>query len=560
MRLLLQLSDKIIKEMVFLLLLLLMLNSCNNFDRNKKESQNNKPNVILITSDQQRKGALEVYGNNLIQTPSLNSLAEDGIVFDRAYIPHPTCTPSRASILTGQYASKHGAYTIGTGLSEDALKLTDILTDNGYTTYAVGKMHFRPVSTEGEFESPPNILDEQFWKAFDGPFFGFQHVQLLNRHTTESLSCREHYGIWLKEKGLSEEDLSRYFNNQFIGKWELPRDLHPSVFVSEKSLDFLEEHRKIRKDKPFFMWMSFQDPHNPHVVPAPYDTLVDPMKVKYKKYIEGEFDNKPPIYQELYDKGMGGIHFSDGIGVPCASSAKPEKEDTWRKSIAIHHGMVQLMDEEIGKVINYLKDNDLYDNTIIIFTTDHGDYLGNHGFRGKGFPSFEEAYNIPFVIKSIENKNSGIRSSAIIGILDIAPTILDLIGISIPSEMDGISQKALILGETDKIRSSFIIENRAVEKGFYQKMIVSDRYKAVYYYGQEYGELYDLLADPDQYNNLWDKEEFLDLKKDMLFQLFEKNVREDGHDSSKYSLPELLKLLDEQIDKEGPVQKRTSFS
>ena len=126
--------------------------------------------------------------------------------------------------------------------------------------------------------------------------------------------------------------------------------------------------------------------------------------------------------------------------------------------------------------------------------------------------------------------------------------------------MDGVSQKSLILGKTDNIRSSFIIENRAVEKDFYQKMVVTDRYKAVYYYKQSYGELYDLHADPDQYNNLWDEKEFQELKRNILFQLFEKNVREEMHDSSKYSIPELLKMLDEQIDKEGPVQKRTSFS
>ena len=161
---------------IFLLIILISFTSCNSSTAEKKGTVRERPNVILITSDQQRKGALEVYGNDLMSTVNLSSLAEDGIVFDRAYTPHTTCTPSRCSILTGQYASTHGAYTIGTALPQDALKLTDILTANGYETYAVGKMHFTPVSTEGEFESPPNILNEEFWKNFDGPFFGFQHT------------------------------------------------------------------------------------------------------------------------------------------------------------------------------------------------------------------------------------------------------------------------------------------------------------------------------------------------------------------------------------------------
>ena len=542
-------------------LVLILLAGCNNPSAKRYQTKSwEKPNIILITSDQQRKGALGVYGNDLIQTLHLDALAAEGIVFDRAYIPHTTCTPSRASILTGQYASTHGAYTIGTALPADALKVTDVLVEHGYETYAVGKMHFTPVSTEGAFESTPNILDEAFWKQFDGPYFGFQHTQMLNRHTTESLSCREHYGLWLKEKGLNEADLEKYFNNQFIGRWELPRELHPSVFVAEKSCAFLEEHQEQRKEKPFFMWVSFQDPHNPHVVPSPYDTLVDPQKVEYKKYRPGEFDDMPPIYQELYDLGSGKIHFSDGIGLPCASPALPDREATWRKSIAIHHGMVQLMDEEIGKVIATLKANDLYDNTIIIFTTDHGDYIGNHGFRGKGFPSYEEVYNIPFLVKNPQQVNSGKRSSALMSTVDISPTILDMAGITVPPEMEGISQKALLLGDTVQIRSAVIIENRAVEQGFYQKMIVRDNYKAVYYYGQSYGELFDLSKDPDQYHNLWDDPAYQTLKREMLYQLYEKRVTEEPTKGFSFTVPQLLQMLDKQIDQEGPVQKRTSFS
>ena len=137
---------------------------------------------------------------------------------------------------------------------------------------------------------------------------------------------------------------------------------------------------------------------------------------------------------------------------------------------------------------------------------------------------------------------------------------INSIGISIPREMDGVSQKGLVLGEKDRIRSSFIIENRAVEKGFYQKMIVSEKYKSVYYYGQEYGEFYDMSADPDQYNNLWDSDEYQEIKKDLLFKLYEKNVKEDSGKASPYSIPELLRMLNEQIDREGSVQKRTSFS
>jgi arylsulfatase A-like enzyme len=523
-------------------------------------AKDKKPNVIIITSDQQLKGTFAAYGSHLIKAASLKTLADDGIVFDRAYTPHPTCTPARSSILTGQYASVHGAYTIGTALPPNALKLTDILVDHGYETYGIGKMHFTPVSTEGGFESYPNIMDEDFWRNFDGPYYGFQHTQLLNRHTTERFSCREHYGLWLKENGLTENDLARYFDDQFIGRWELPRRLHPSVFVSEKTCGFIKDHVKLRKEKPFFMWVSFQDPHNPHVAPAPYDTLVDPKETKYKKYVDGELDNKPPIYRELYEKGPGRIHFNDGLGVPCAGPARPDKEDVWRRSIAIHHGMVQLMDEEIGRIIGCLKANGLYDDTIIIFTADHGDYLGSHGFIGKGFPAFEEVFNVPFILKNTKQQQGGRRSKALVSTLDIAPTILDMTGIAVPSRMQGLSQKNVLTGADAGRRKALLIENRAVERGFYQKMIVTDRHKAVYYYGQTYGELYDLSNDPDQYRNLWDNGESAALKRDILCQLYEKNVAGERKQPNTSSVPEILKWLDRQVDEESPVQKRTSFS
>jgi arylsulfatase A-like enzyme len=144
--------------------------------------------------------------------------------------------------------------------------------------------------------------------------------------------------------------------------------------------------------------------------------------------------------------------------------------------------------------------------------------------------------------------------------VDISPTILDMAGIRIPPEMEGISQKALLLGDTVQIRSAVIIENRAVEQGFYQKMIVRDNYKAVYYYGQSYGELFDLSKDPDQYHNLWDDPAYQTLKREMLYQLYEKSVIEESAQGFSFTVPQLLQMLDKQIDQEGPVQKRTSFS
>lgn len=522
----------------------------------KRASARGGPNILLITADQIRKDAMGVYNPNFARTPTLDRLAADGVVFSRTYTPHPTCTPARASILTGQYASRHGAYTIGTTVPENCLRLSSLLSATGYRTCAVGKMHFQPVSTPGRFESPPHVFDEQFWRDFDGPYYGFEWTRLLNMHTSEDRACRMRYAVWLKDHGLSEADLKRYFHFQ-TGTWSLPRQLNSSVFVADYAIEAIRRHRK--DERPFFLWASFPDPHPPHVVPPPYDSMFDPDEVAYLGVREGEFDNKPPAYRQLYEGGVRSLPFNDRFGVPCCFPAHAEREKEWRKSAAIHRGMVTLMDEEIGRILAALKESGLYQDTLIIFTADHGDYLGNHGFEGKGFPAFEEVYNLPFVVKNPGQVNAGKRSDALVSSLDIAPTVLELAGLPVPAQVQGVSQRAVFEGRAGRARECFLIENRAVQKGFYQKMLVTDAFKLVAYMGQPYGELYDMVHDPQQYQNLWGSARHQDCKQRMLAEICSASGASERNLANR-SVEDLLALMTARMRSEEPVQERTSFS
>ena len=544
------------------------------YSGNANAAQGRRPNVLLITTDQQRKDSLSVYESKgcPVKTPTVAALARDGMVFDRAYIASTTCTPSRASILTGQYPSRHGAYSIGTTLAPDALKVTDELARAGYVNYAIGKMHFTPVSTKGRFESPPNILDEPFWRTFDGPYYGFHHNILLNRHTSESLSCRMHYGIWLKDQGLTEADLKVYFNNQsgmdgHRGRWNLPRKYHPSTFVAESAARFIERHRSREGDKPFFMWVSFQDPHRPHVVPAPYDTMYDPQKVPYLGHRAGEHDDRPDFYSELFSSPRtfharfpGNKH-----GIPCAFSAgnaDGAREEALRKEIAVHFGMATLVDDELKKVIDALKRTGQYDNTLIVYTTDHGDYLGNHGFHSKGFPAFEEVYNVPLIVKNPAQSQAGKRSGELVSLVDLAPTVLAMAGRKIPAAMEGLDHSNAWRGKGKMVRDNLIIENRPIPKGFYQQMLVRRGHKLVAYMDTTQGELYEMQKDPDQYENLWNKPEYEDLKRKMLIQLITREPMKKAAPAELkgLSVEELLNVLWKKMHAEEPVQPRTSFS
>ncbi|MFI3213491.1 MAG: sulfatase-like hydrolase/transferase [Eubacteriales bacterium] len=526
-----------------------------------------RPNILIITSDQQRKDSMGCY-NDKLQTPGLDSLAKDGVVFDRSYICHPTCTPSRVSILTGQLGSKHGAYTIGTALKEDVPMFSKTLHDEGYETYFIGKPHFQQLSTLGSMEYSGIGKDEEFFRNFEGGYYGFDHTKMYNGHTKYLATASMHYYVWLRDKGLSPEDIEGVFNyvpsDEFRehGAWHIDRELHPSVFTSEETIAFLANHEQ---EKPFAMWVSFSDPHDPHVAPEPYASMYDPEKVNYLGYVEGEHDNRPDCYNQLYHEGLEALPFHDGIGVPSAPTGKTFGDDAYFKEItAIHHGMVKLMDEEIEKIIAKLKELDMYDNTLIIYSTDHGDYLGNHGYVYKGFPAFEEVYNTPFLVKNINQENAGKRSDALVSHLDIATTVLDAAGVDIANTegwdtQDGISMMDVFTGKKDKIHDYVLIENRPVQKGFYQKMIVTDEYKLVMYMDSTQGELYNLKEDKDQYDNLWNHVDFKELKLELLKKIYHKYETTKA-DCNKLTTEEILELMWQQMKAEEPVSVRTSYS
>ena len=242
-----------------------------------------RPNILIITSDQQRKDSLGIYNQN-VHTPVLDAIASDGITMDRAYITHPTCTPSRASILTGQMASHHGAYTIGTALNEDTVKFSDLLSKEGYDTFFTGKPHFQQLSDPDSFEWSGNALNEEYWKGYQSGYYGFKDLKIYNGHTDYSFTAGMHYRLWLKEKGLSDEEISSRFNyipsNTYRehGEWKIERKFHPTVFTADCAVDYLTRHKT---ENPFLMWVSFSDPHDPHVVPEPYASMYAPEDVNY---------------------------------------------------------------------------------------------------------------------------------------------------------------------------------------------------------------------------------------------------------------------------------------
>jgi arylsulfatase A-like enzyme len=488
-------------------------------------SNTRRPNILLITSDQQHHSTLGAV-NDRIQTPALDRICREGTRFDRAYCPNPTCTPTRATIITGMYPSQHGAYSLGTKLFETVPTVGEHLARNGYATSLIGKAHFQPLSTDARWpsiECQPILRDLDFWRSFHGPWYGFDHVETARMHADES-HAGQHYAIWLEENGLV--DWADYFQPwppagkgaqaswKDRGTWKLPAELHYTTWTAERTIAQIEQAS--RRGEPFFCWSSFHDPHPPYLVPEPWASRYDPAKMVPGQLVEGEHDANPPQHKQsqepnpdwrsLYPPSEGAIH---GHG-----SHLHDPEDM-KKDMAIYYGMTSFMDQQIGRILDALDRTGHAENTLVVFTTDHGHFLGQHGLNAKAIHHYEDLLRIPFLVRWPGRVAAGGVSSAIQNLVDLAPTFCRSAGLDVPRSMTGLDQSATWSGG-EPARDHSITENHHGADICHMRTYVNERYKITVYARWEVGELFDLQQDPDELRNLWDDPDATEIKARLL--------------------------------------------
>lgn len=479
-----------------------------------------RPNILLITSDQQHWNTLG-YINKEVSTPNLDRLAREGTVFNRAYCPNPTCTPTRASIITGQYPSQHGAWSLGTKLSEERHTVGEDFIDAGYRTALIGKAHFQPLASTEEYsslESYPILQDLNYWKNFNQRFYGFEYCELARNHTNEA-HVGQHYAIWLEEKGC--KNWRDYFlpptgtmNRTEKHTWGIPEEYHYDSWIAECTNQKLDEYK--RNDENFFLWASFFDPHPDYFVPEPWDTMYDPDKLTIPQAAEGEHQSSPPhIAETQKPKPDFSSYRESGQGLHGFHSHVHSKDEL-KKNIAVYYGMISLMDKYIGSILDQLDKLGLAEDTIVVFTTDHGHFFGHHGLIAKGAFHYEDMIKIPFIARYPDYIPAGRHTDAMQSLVDLAPTFLRLCNLPVPMSMTGIDQSPVWLGQTDKVRDYIICENRHEPTTVHLKTYVDERYKITVYYNREYGEIYDLLNDPGEIRNLWSEREHAELKCNLL--------------------------------------------
>ncbi len=493
-------------------------------------------NVLFLTSDQQHWMTLG-YLNPEVSTPHLDRLAKSGMTFHRAYTVNPTCTPTRASWITGQYPSTHGAYSLGTKLSEQAPTIGDYLQSAGVFTGLVGKAHFQPLlSTETypSVEAYPLLHDLDYWKNHTGPFYGFERAELARNHTDEA-HAGQHYALWMMEKGY--ENWRDYFlpnppqfsfpGDQYTKSghqhrnpgqaWEIPEEIHYNAWIAERTNALMAECAG--ENRPFFLWASFFDPHPDYMVPEPYASMYDPAKATVPHHTEGEFDDKPPYFKKALEQHPDFSAFKEpgGNGIHGAGSHLKTDEEK-AKNIATMYGMVTMLDAYIGKILDQLDALGLTEQTLVCFTTDHGDFWGQHGLTAKAIHHYEDLLRVPLIVSCPGTVPSDIVSEALQSTVDLAPTFLGMLDLPVPRTMQGMDESAVWKGETPSLRNHVVVENRHQPTTMNLRTYIDKRYKMTVHFQQSYGELYDLEKDPGELVNHWEDPAYAETKSNLLLQ------------------------------------------
>ena len=479
-------------------------------------------NVLLITSDQQHWNTLGCLNGDL-RTPNLDRLAARGTLFTRAYCPNPTCTPTRASIITGRYPSQHGAWSLGTKLLESEHTVGEDFQAAGVRTALVGKAHFQPLAATEEhpsLEAYPTLQDLAFWEDFHGPFYGFEHVELARNHTDEA-HVGQHYALWMERKGLA--DWRDYFrpptgtNDRQQRTWRIPEAFHYGTWIAERCCDLLAGYAE--RGERFFLWASFFDPHPKYLVPEPWDAMYDPAAVTVPAVRAGEHDANPPHFRLTQTENPDFSAWKEsGQGVHGLASHLHDRDELAR-DIACYYGMISLMDAQIGRILDRLEALGLAGDTLVVFTSDHGHLFGQHGLTAKGAFHYEDLIRVPLIVAQPGSVPAGRRSDALQSLVDFAPSFLSAAGIAVPASMTGIDQTHVWYGRRPALRDHVVVENRHEPTTVHVKTYVEDRYKLTVYYRRDYGELFDLRSDPGEVDNLWDAPEARELKHELIRRL-----------------------------------------
>ncbi len=357
-------------------------------------------------------------------------------------------------------------------------------------------------------------------------------MEVCRNHADES-HAGQHYAVWLEEQGLADwreyfrpwppdPDASRPRRGHV---WELPERFHYNRWIAERSISFI--NRACATEAPFFLWASFPDPHPPYVVPEPWASMYRPEEMEPGTLVLGEHDRNPPHFQKTQEARPDFSMYRETPFGNHGFQSHLHDRASLQKDMAVYYGMTSFMDQQIGRILDRLDELGVAENTLVVFTTDHGHFLGQHGLIAKGAFHYEDMVRLPFLVRYPGRVTAGRVSTALQSTVDLSPTFLAAAGLPVPGAMQGLDQLPAWRGEAPAVRDHVIVENRHQPTKVHLRTYIDDRYKITVYRDQPYGELFDLEEDPGEVHNLWDEPASAPLKGRLLHDFVNAELRRE---------------------------------
>lgn len=453
-------------------------------------------NLLFITTDQQRWDSLPCYGLDFMQTPNLNRLSKEGMVFDKCIVPSPVCVPCRASIMCGQYPSVTGVLGNSNWLPNHVPTWPSIIGQTGRRTAAIGKMHFNP------------------WDALEG--FDERIMAEDKRH----IYLPDHHVQFLAAHGLDRPHpttLPQYYENLGASITPRERKFHVDGFVGDQAAQWIDQNGS----EPFAAWVSFPGPHDPYDPPEDMANLYANAPIPAPVGSPDELITKPPAQRS---RGAGTINNS--MFRLDLSKATPEHYTKWREH---YYANITLIDEGIGKMISALESHGVLDDTLIIFTSDHGDALGDHGLPFKGF-FYDCMSRVPLIIRG-PDVPANQRSKSLVSTLDLVPLFYNACEAKAPATLQGEDITQLFNDPNATLREAAFSEIGG------RTMVRTNTHKYAHY-ADGSAELYDLENDPNEIENLAGNKDYSDAEHHLKSLLLEHWIDNQNQQSRYVPAPQ----------------------
>lgn len=470
-----------------------------------------RPNIIMIITDQQRYDTIGALGYPYMETPNLDRLVAEGVTFTNCHVASPACTPSRASLFTGLYPHSTG---IVANDYEWRHTWAEQLTASGYYCVNVGKMH------TGPYDAPAGFHERYVVENKDR-YIGITSYEYMGaRYEIDERYFLDEWDKALASHGLVKQNrdfyraLPDYKERMGAFEWNLPEHLHSDMFVGDLACWWLDH--KPRPEQPLFLEIGFPGPHPPFDPIPRYAERYMHKDLPIPKVKPEDLAGQPPAFGALREHNHQVDH--DSIYFPL----EPTREQIHRTR-AYYYANVTMIDEKIGQLMDTLGRHGYLEDSIVIFTSDHGDALCEHGQIEK-WTMYDNVVRVPLIVHSPSRFESGVKVEGLCQSMDVVPVIFDAAGIDLPEHMETESIAPALRGEPWQGRETVFTEiagDSTLAGTEFMTMVRRRRWKLVHFLGAEFGQLFDLEIDPGEERNLWDSPEHASIRRELLDELLE---------------------------------------